>query len=315
MKAANKIVMFIAGTVLIIASVLKVHQLLTEPIISAGFWESWLFTVIQIPLEMGLGIWLVSGLFKKAGWLLATIAFTGFIGITIAKWWTGAASCGCFGVVLVKPWITLTVIDIPLFILIAVFRPKGEKLLPPPWPSAKHFFGVAIPTFIILVATVSVLVFNKPPDSTGKYEVVKPETWPIGNSPDPNNPTNKWPLLAHIDIADKISAGFVVAFLYHYDCPECRQAIPDFEQINQVLSGNPDISGVAFIEIPPYGSADENPVKPDTACLSGKLDTGKKWFVKTPLIVLLKNGSCLHYWQGELPNLEQIEEKIADSPR
>jgi thiol-disulfide isomerase/thioredoxin len=313
--------MSIAGAVLIIASVLKVHQLLTEPIISAGFWESWLFTVIQIPLEMGLGIWLVSGLFRKAGWLLSLVAFAGFIGITIAKWWTGAASCGCFGVVHVKPWITLTAIDIPLFALLAIFRPKGQSAfggLPPPWPSAKHFFGVAIPTFFILGTIVPVLVFNKPPDVTDKYEVIKPQTWLVGKGADPNDPATKWPLLAHIDIADKISTGFVVALLYHYDCPECRQAIPQFEQINQVLSGN-DIA-VAFIEIPPvvsgveppYSPADQNPVKPDTACLSGKLDDSKKWYAKTPLTVLLKNGSCLHYWQEETPNLEQIEEKIAE---
>ncbi len=313
MKTANKIVMSIAGVVLIIASVLKVHQLLTEPIISAGFWESWLFTVIQIPLEMGLGIWLVSGLFRKAGWLLSLVAFAGFIGITIAKWWTCAASCGCFGVVLVKPWITLTAIDIPLFVLLAIFRPKGQSAfggLLLPWPSAKHFFGVAMPTFFILGTIVPVLVFNKPPDVTNKYEVIKPQTWLVGKGADPNDPYKKWPLLAHIDIADKISTGFVVALLYHYDCPECRQAIPQFEQINQVLSGN-DIA-VAFIEIPPYGSADQNPVKPDTNCLSGKLDDSKKWYAKTPLIVLLKNGSCIHYWQEETPNLEQIEEKIAE---
>jgi thiol-disulfide isomerase/thioredoxin len=312
MKTANKIVMSIAGAVLIIASVLKVHQLLTEPIISAGFWESWLFTVIQIPLEMGLGIWLVSGLFRKAGWLLSLVAFAGFIGITIAKWWTGAASCGCFGVVLVKPWITLTAIDIPLFVLLAIFRPKGERLLPPPWPSAKYFFGVAVPTFFILGTIVPVLVFNKPPDVADKYEVIKPQTWLAGKNADPNNVAAKWPLLAHIDIADKISVGFVIAFLYHYDCPECRQAIPDFEQINQSLSGNPDITGVAFIEIPPYGSADQNPVKPDTSCLTGRLDTTKTWYVKTPLIVLLKNGSPIYYWQEETPNLEQIGEKIAE---
>jgi hypothetical protein len=313
MKTANKIVMFIAGAVLIIASALKIHQLLTEPVISAGFWESWLFTVIQIPLELGLGIWLVSGLFRKAGWLLSLVAFTGFIGITIAKWWTGAASCGCFGVVLVKPWITLTAIDMPLFVLLAIFRPRGESAfggLLLPWPSAKHFFGVAIPTFLILAAIVPVLVFNKPPDVTDKYEVVKPETWPAGNNADPNDPTAKWPLLKHIDIADKISAGFVVAFLYHYDCPECRQAIPQFEQINHILSGNG--VPVAFIEIPPYGPAGENPVKPDTGCLSGKIDESKKWYVKTPLITLLKNGCVASYWQNEPPNLEQITEKIAD---
>ena len=82
MKTANKIVMTIAGAFLIVAATLKSHQLLTEPIISKGFWESWLFFVIQIPLEFGLGIWLVCGLFRKVAWLLGTIAFGGFIVVT-----------------------------------------------------------------------------------------------------------------------------------------------------------------------------------------------------------------------------------------
>ena len=97
MAKANKIVMAIAGLVLIIASVLKSHQLLTEPIISKTFWESWLFFVIQIPLELGLGIWLLSGLFRKAAWLIAVFAFGMFILVTLQKGLSGVASCGCFG--------------------------------------------------------------------------------------------------------------------------------------------------------------------------------------------------------------------------
>ena len=319
MKTANKIAMVLAGAFLVVASILKSHQLLTEPILSKGFWESWLFFVIQIPLELGLGIWLVSGLFKKAGWLLGTLAFAGFIGVTSYKWYSGQGSCGCFGVVHVKPWITLMTIDIPIFLLLAIFRPKGEKLFPPPWPSAKHFFGVAISTFIILGTLVPVLVMNKPADVTDTYEVIKPQTWPIGNNLDPNNPASKWPLLKHIDIVDKISKGFVVTFLYHWDCPDCHKAIPDYEKINQTLLGSsPDILGVAFIEAPnvtepQYAPEGENPVKPDTSCISGRLDNTKTWYLSTPLIVLLKNGVVVHYWNEEPPNLEKIAEQIANN--
>ena len=77
--------MVVVGLVLIAATVLKIHQLLTEPIISKGFWESWEFFLIQIPLELGLGVWLISGLFKKAGWLTAVIAFAGFTVVTLQK--------------------------------------------------------------------------------------------------------------------------------------------------------------------------------------------------------------------------------------
>jgi thiol-disulfide isomerase/thioredoxin len=177
MKIANKTVMAVAGVFLIVAAALKANQLLTEPILSKGFWESWLFFVIQIPLEFGLGIWLVCGLFRKAAWLLGTLAFGGFVIITGYKALAGDASCGCFGTVHVNPWITLLMIDVPLFILLLVFRAKGEKLLPPPRPSAKHFFGVAIPTFIFLATIVPVLVFNKPPENTPTREVIHPDQW------------------------------------------------------------------------------------------------------------------------------------------
>ena len=83
MKKLNIIVMDVAGLLFIVASVLKMHQLLTEPILSKGFWESWLFFVIQIPLELGLGIWLTSRLFRKAAWLIALLSFAGFICVMI----------------------------------------------------------------------------------------------------------------------------------------------------------------------------------------------------------------------------------------
>ena len=127
MKKNNRIAMTVAGLVLLIATILKSHQLLTEPILSDGFWESWEFFLIQIPLELGLAIWLLSGLFRKAGWLIATLAFGMFIGITLHKGLIGAESCGCFGRVHVNPWITLSAVDIPIFLALLVFHPKGCK--------------------------------------------------------------------------------------------------------------------------------------------------------------------------------------------
>jgi len=299
MVKANKIVMTIAGLVLIIASILKSHQLLTEPIMSKGFWESWLFFVIQIPLELGLGIWLVSWLFRKASWLLTLLAFGVFIGITLHKGLTGEASCGCFGRVHVNPWITLSLIDVPIFILLLIFRPKGEKLLPPPWPTAKHFFGVAIPTFILLPSLLMVLIFNKPPEKTERYEVVRPQA--VEKTADERP---QWPLLEHIDIADSLRSGIVVVLLYHYDCPGCGEAIPMYDRMSGEMAG----SGIrfAFIEIPPYGQSQNNPVPPATACLTGKLDTSKEWYIITPLVVLLQNGSIVKSWEAQAPALDEI---------
>lgn len=153
--------MILTGAVLIVASFLKIHMLTTQPVKTEPFWESWLFFVIQIPLVLGLGIWLVSGLFRMAAWLLGTLGLLVFLGDTLYKAFSGAESCGCFGSVEVDPWVTLFAFNLPFLALMLIFRPKGEKLLPPPWPNPNHFLGVAVPTFLLLPAVVVFLFVHK----------------------------------------------------------------------------------------------------------------------------------------------------------
>jgi thiol-disulfide isomerase/thioredoxin len=296
MKKANIVVMWIAGLVLLITSVLKIHQLITEPIISKGFWESWEFFLIQIPLELGLGIWLVCGLFRKAGWLLGLIAFGGFIGVTLYKGLTGAESCGCFGMVKVNPWITLFAIDIPLFLLLAIFRPKGEKLLPPPWPKAFHFFAIAIPTFILLPTVEYVLITNKQ---------TKPnvEDWVVTAS---QTTQNIWPMLKYINIKQRLKSGMWVVLLYHYDCPDCAKAIPKYEELNKSLKGNENAIDFAFVEMPPYGDKKQQLISPDSEITHGKLSAAKKWYLQTPVVVVIDNGQVLRAWEDKAPGLDEI---------
>jgi thiol-disulfide isomerase/thioredoxin len=290
--------MWIAGIVLLVATALKIHQLLTEPIISKGFWESWEFFLIQIPLELGLGIWLICGLFRKAGWLLGLLAFGCFIIVTLYKGIIGAESCGCFGMVKVNPWITLSVIDIPIFICLAAFRPKGQKLLPPPWPKPLHFFAIAIPTFILLPAIEYILITNKPPLKTDKYEVVDANEW--------IKPQNLWPMLEYTDIKHQLQTGSWVILLYHYDCPDCAKAIPKYDQMHKSLKGNENAINFAFIEMPPYGTADQQLVDHDSEVICGRLSDAKKWLVQTPVVVVLHNGQALKVWQSTAPDLDEL---------
>lgn len=306
MKKANVIVMWIAGIVLLAASALKIHQLLTEPIIGKGFWESWEFFLIQIPLEAGLGIWLICGLFRKAGWLLGLIAFGGFIGVTLYKGLIGAESCGCFGVVKVNPWVTLSVIDIPIFILLAIFRPKGEKLLPPPWPNPVHFFAIAIPTFILLPTIEYILITNK----QAKPNV---EDW-VAKSPkttitEPNVSARQlWPMLEDIDIKQQLQSGLWVVLLYHCDCPDCAKAIPLYEEMYKSFKANENAINFAFIEMPPYGDEKQQLVSPDSEVTRGKLNDIKKWFVQTPVVVVLNDGIVLKASEGKALSLDEILE-------
>jgi hypothetical protein len=305
MRIANQIVVVVAGLVLIVASVLKIHQLLTEPIISKGFWESWEFFLIQIPLELGLGIWLVCGLFRKAAWMVAVLAFGLFIAVTLQKGLIGAESCGCFGRVKVNPWITLLAIDIPLFLGLVIFRPKGLKLLPPPWPSARHFFGVAIPTFIVIGVIMPVLIFNKPPDKTDKYEVIRPTEW---ISPDENH--KEWSMLKHIDIASSLRSNIAIVVLYSAECDTCHKAIPLYDQMGRDMAGNEDSIRFAFVEIPPYASEKDDIVPVDTPCLRGRLDSSKKWYVQTPLVVVVQDGVVVKFWEAETPQLNEILDAV-----
>jgi len=303
--------MVVAGLVLIIASVLKIHQLLTEPTISKGFWESWEFFLIQIPLELGLGIWLVCGLFRKAAWVVAVLSFGLFMVVTLQKGLIGAESCGCFGRVEVNPWITLSVIDIPFFLALLIFRPRGYKLLPPPWPSAKHFFGVAIPTFIVIGVIMPVLIFNKPPNKTDRYEVVRPEEW-TKEEPTSEKQTGEkqvseeWSMLKYIDIVNALRSNIVVVVFYSTEWDICHDAIALYDQMSRDMAGNENSIQFALIEIPPYGSEQDSFVAVDTPCLTGRLDSSKDWYIVTPLVVVIQDGLVVKSWETEAPELDEI---------
>ena len=333
MKIASKIVMLVAGLFLIVAAGFKVHQLLTVPLPVEPLIDTWLFSIIQIPFELGLGIWLVSGLFRKAGWLLAVIGFGCFIGITTWRFKTGQISCGCFGSFKVDPKTTLFIIDIPIFLGLAIFRPKGEKLLPPPWPSAKHFWSVAIPTFIILAILVPTLALNKVTGDTpgimviGPDETVKPKSDPVKVEPvtpkdpkvEPDEPVepevkpvgpvaDQWKMLEKIDIADAIRNGMNITVLYRDDCDKCHGAIPMFEEYASQFGTDEDSIRIAFVKLPPHDGYGESLIPADTKCLTGKYITDDKVFGSTPITVVTIDGVKVREWYGneDIPTFDDL---------
>ena len=179
MRKLNAIVMTLAGGLLVVAAILKVHEGFNVYIPSwqeKGVWESWEFFLVQIPVEFALGVWMVSGLFRKAAWVGGVVAYAIFIGVTLYKGFSGAESCGCFGQVQVNPWITLFAIDIPFFVLLAVFYPRHQRLLPPPWPHVGHAIVTAVPVFAALIFISPLLVAFRP-------EFIKPEDWAVQTPP------------------------------------------------------------------------------------------------------------------------------------
>jgi hypothetical protein len=320
MKIANKIVMTLAGLLLIIASVLKIHELLNVCIPGwqeKGVWESYEFLLLQIPLELCLGIWLVSGLFRRASWLAGTLAYCFFIFVTLFKAINGAESCGCFGQVHVNPWLTLGLIDIPMFILLILNRPgQGYKLLPPPWPNTFHAIIFAAPIFAVLIFAAPVLVAFKPvcihPQETIQVASVRPADPNI--APATNKQADPWPWLKDIDIADQLKQGLVVVLMYHHDCPTCATMVPKYDQYIRKMKATGDESlRVAFLAIPPY--SDKGPVPADTICLRGKLSDRQKWAIMSPYVVALIDGRVVKAWkQGTAPDPDKIMDEIFAQP-
>ncbi|MFC1781165.1 MauE/DoxX family redox-associated membrane protein [Planctomycetota bacterium] len=295
MKLANNVLLKALGILLLTAAALKGWQLMNEPVANNNIWSSRWFLIMTVEFELALGIWLLSGLFKKAAWLASLVCFSMFSMVTFYKAVTGYASCGCFGSVHVNPWITLFVIDLPCVIALAVFHPglslppilsflrKQESIksliteFTTPLPSLPHFSVIFIIGLTVLGVTTPILALNEPATVTTSYEVLEPSEW-VGK---------ELPILEYIDIADTLRTGTWLVLLYHYDCPDCGVAIPQYEQMGRDLEGNEDFMQIALIAVPPYGRAK---ISENTLCTLGKLNEVKEWFLTTPAVVLLNNG-------------------------
>jgi thiol-disulfide isomerase/thioredoxin len=97
-----------------------------------------------------------------------------------------------------------------------------------------------------------------------------------------------------------------VVLMYHYDCPDCARAIPDYLEMQKSLAGNENAINFAFVEIPPYGGEKRQLISPDSNAVRGRLSDKKKWFFQTPVVVVLNDGAVSGAWEGKAPNLDEI---------
>ena len=175
MKKASNIVVKILAIVLLTAAVLKGWQLLTEPVANNDIWSYRPFLILTVEFELALGIWLLSGLFKKAAWMATLLCFSVFSAITLYKAITGAESCGCFGPVHINPWIKLLAVDIPAVLVLVAFQPKGERevaLL-----SMRRFAMVGCTGLAVLSMSSCVSSPNNIDNISSSYKFLEPAGW------------------------------------------------------------------------------------------------------------------------------------------
>ncbi|KKK52835.1 hypothetical protein LCGC14_3100920, partial [marine sediment metagenome] len=94
---AYDVVRLVLALILLAAAGLKAHQLATRPVSEVDVFSYRWSLIFQVQVELVLGLWLLSGLYRRRAWTVAIVCFAAFACIAFYKGVSGQASCGCFG--------------------------------------------------------------------------------------------------------------------------------------------------------------------------------------------------------------------------
>ena len=254
--------------VLILAAILKSHQLSTSPYTANLVFESRLFTAGLIVFELVLAFWLLSRFRPKIARLIALTTFIAFCLFGAEKVISGAESCGCFGVFEIPPLITLT-IDIGMIILLIMWPTShSTKRLSIGW-LATGLLTLTACLFPVLTFTTSSLSDIGDVVGDGELVVVDTATWI----------NKRLPIVKFIDGDSNYMEADWKMILYHEDCPICQSII----QKTITERATPTV----FVEVPPYKS----PARTDSqGLLWRKMLDDHEWFVAAPDAIELSDG-------------------------
>ena len=260
----------LVGGVLLVAGTLKAIGLATNADPALALSPLW-FGIALVECEWLLGLWLVSNLHPSLARRVALACFTVFAGFSLMRALRGEASCGCFGgVVRVNPWYTL-LLDAGCVLALLLFRqpvtPRYATIASHPARSAlilTIMFWIGLPWAAVIIRSDHPFVID-------------PDLWT----------GERFPLLSHIDIGNKLAQGRWTVVLYRHDCQACRIEVPEYERTARNLLSGGGRPKIALIELPPYGGPGEQIPSRDSPCALGRLDDSREWRVGTPLAFIL----------------------------
>lgn len=151
----------VIGFVILAAAAMKAHQLATIPTLGEGLLHAHWFNILVVEFELFFGIWLLVGLMPKVTWLVTIGCFAAFAGVSFYKAVTGEASCGCWGVVEVPPWI-MVAFDFGVLGSLLIFRPSKRLLavdVPKTNLSEAYWLGRTLLMTVILALVVTIQVY------------------------------------------------------------------------------------------------------------------------------------------------------------
>ena len=266
---------YVVGTLLIVAAILKAHELATLPMPEVDFWSSKATIHTLVIFELLLGISLISHINLAYTWTCVVFAFSVFLIVTFLKAIGGLESCGCFGRLKVDPWTTF-VVDAAVLLMLVLARPSPLRYTVIAY---RKLQWVVVATAVIALP-LSVWIISYTPSTLEADGIIKgddgfillePQKW-IGS---------RFPLTSHIDNSDSLNDGEWIVVLYHYDCPKCQTVLP---QYRRSAKNKFDVK-TALIEMPPYGN-----INTSVDCLEVKLSDEFEWFVTAPVELRLNDG-------------------------
>ena len=289
---AYGVVRIVLAMVLLAAAALKGYQLAAGPVLGRGILESRWFLIVVVELELLFGLWLLAGLHPTWTRRASMVCFACFACVSAIKAFHGEASCGCFGPLPVPPRYTF-LLDLGAVLALALCRPvQGSPQRAR--GAARPAFRLGVSPVFALWATVGLpcaLAMANVRDTgyvheaglvsaDGRLVVLLPAAWE----------GQRFPLIEHIDIGERLAEGNWVVVLYRHDCPHCQESLPKYEATAEEFAASPDGARVALVESPPYGDPSEWSC---SHCLHGRLSAAKDWFFSAPLELLLRNGAVV----------------------
>ncbi len=275
----------VLGVILLVAAALKGYQLATEPTAEISLMTSRWFLVFSVEFELLLGLCLISGLFVRTVWLTTLGCFALFFCISLYKALSGEVSCGCFGSVQVNPWYSLC-LDLAVVGALVRYRPAlwGKEVGIDTRPAS--YYGVVFGTWLVVAVSAGWGMSRFEATTVtedgmflgdGEIVVLEPETW-IGK---------RFPLFSHIEQGGQLARGVWLVLLYHHDCPQCQQVLPNYELLAAKV--DEDQRSVALVEVPPFGPREGGDLS-TSPVHRVKLQDTKDWFVQTPTEIQLTDG-------------------------
>ncbi|MGE5610769.1 MAG: MauE/DoxX family redox-associated membrane protein [Bacillota bacterium] len=278
----------LVAAILLFAAVQKWRELAAMP-------PSQWYAVGRVPLlltqiggEALLAIWLASGLRPRLAWVVTALAFTGFLIISLWKTARGEVSCGCFGRLVVHPGYTA---GLDAAILAGWYGVRRHA-----WRQQGHgmsAYWIAGMLSLVVGGTLTAVWLNRPVFANLSNAAQLPAAGDVVYFDASDWVGKPMPLRVHIDIGDRLSRGRWILVLHNSQCRRCRQVVPEYRQLAAQWTGRSNAPGIALVDVVPDASQADSEAPGRTSVLLGHITSSQKWFIITPAVLALENGTVL----------------------